>query len=132
MNAFHFTSVTCSRTATAITTALVISLVAAFSASPARADDHISAHGAPAQASDAASVHTADLVDGEVRKIDAANKKITLKHGELKNLGMPGMTMVFQVQDAALLDKFKVGDKVRFVAEKGKGGFVATQLQPAP
>jgi len=75
---------------------------------------------------------SADLVDGEVRKIDLDSKKITLKHGEIKNLCMPGMTMVFQVKDPALLDKVKVGDKVRFAAEKSNGAIVVTQLQPAP
>ncbi|MCW7541434.1 copper-binding protein [Aquabacterium sp. A7-Y] len=79
----------------------------------------------------AASTTASDLVEGEVRKIDTANKKITLKHGEIKNLGMPGMTMVFQAKDPSLLDKVKVGDKVRFAAEKSNGAFVVTELQPA-
>ena len=69
------------------------------------------------------------MTDGEVRKIDKENQKITLKHGELKNLGMPGMTMVFQVKDAALLDKLKAGDKVRFIAEKVSGGFAVTAIE---
>lgn len=61
------------------------------------------------------------MTDGEVRKIDKETKKITIKHGEIKNLDMPGMTMVFQVKDVALLDPVKVGDKVKFVAEKAGG-----------
>ena len=56
-------------------------------------------------------------------------KKITLKHGEIKNLGMPGMTMVFQVKDPAMLDKVKAGDKVRFKAEKIGGAFIVTQIE---
>jgi Cu(I)/Ag(I) efflux system protein CusF len=72
------------------------------------------------------------LTSGEVRKVDKENKKITLKHGEIKNLGMPGMTMVFQVKDPALLDKVKPGDKVRFAADKAEGGFVVTELEAAP
>lgn len=71
-----------------------------------------------------------DMVDGEVRKIDKDAKKITLKHGEIKNLEMPGMTMVFQVKDPALLDKTKVGDKVRFKAEKSGGAIIVTEIQP--
>ena len=47
------------------------------------------------------------MTDGEVRKIDKENNKITLKHGEIKNLEMPGMTMVFAVKDDAFLDKVK-------------------------
>lgn len=72
-----------------------------------------------------------DMSDGEVRKIDKENKKITLKHGEIKNLGMPGMTMVFQVKDPAVLDTLKQGDKVMFKAEKANGALVVTDIQPA-
>ena len=44
---------------------------------------------------------------------------------------MPGMTMVFQVPDVALLDKVRVGDKVRFVASNAAGKLTVTQLEPA-
>jgi len=72
-----------------------------------------------------------DLTEAEVRKVDKDNKKITLKHAEIKNLEMPPMTMVFQVNDAALLEKFKAGDKVRFKASKQGGNIVATDIEPA-
>ena len=72
-----------------------------------------------------------DMTEAEVRKVDLDNKKITLKHGEIKNLDMPGMTMVFQVKDPAMLDKVKAGDKVRFKAEKSNGALVVTDLQPS-
>ncbi|MDP2818885.1 MAG: copper-binding protein [Polaromonas sp.] len=71
------------------------------------------------------------MADGEVRKVDMDNKKITIKHGEIKNLDMPGMTMVFQVKDAALLGKAKVDDKIRFKAEKSGEAIVVTDIQPA-
>lgn len=74
----------------------------------------------------------ADMTEGEVRKVDRDTKKLTLKHGEIRNLDMPPMTMVFQVKDAAMLDKLTPGDKVRFAAEKTAAGFVVTVLQPAP
>ena len=73
----------------------------------------------------------ASMSEGEVRKVDKEAKKITLKHGDIKNLDMPGMTMVFQVKDAALLDKVKAGDKVMFTAEKADGAIVVTDLVPA-
>jgi Cu(I)/Ag(I) efflux system protein CusF len=73
----------------------------------------------------------ADMTEGEIRKIDLNNKKITIKHGEIKNLDMPGMTMVFQVRDPALLEKAKVGEKVSFKAEKAGGAIVVTDIQPA-
>ena len=73
----------------------------------------------------------AQMADGEIRKVDADNKKITIKHGEIKNLDMPPMTMVFQVKDDALLGKVKAGDKIRFKAEKDGTTFVVTDIQPA-
>lgn len=74
---------------------------------------------------------TADMADGEVRKVDKENKKMTIKHGEIKNLDMPGMTMVFQIRDNSLLETFKAGDKVKFFAEKLDGGFVVTGMHLA-
>ena len=72
-----------------------------------------------------------DMADGEVRKIDKENKKITLKHGVIKNLDMPGMTMVFQVKDAAMLDSVKAGDKIKFKAEQAGSAVVVTEIVPA-
>lgn len=70
-----------------------------------------------------------EMTEGVIRKIDAANKKITIKHGEIKNLDMPGMTMVFQVKDPAMLDTVKAGDKVKFRVEKDGGALVITEIQ---
>ncbi|WP_430419860.1 copper-binding protein [Methylibium petroleiphilum] len=71
------------------------------------------------------------LTDGEVRKVDAAQNKITLKHGEIKHLDMPPMSMVFQVKDPALLAKVKPGDKVRFSADKIDGVYTVTAIELA-
>ena len=73
----------------------------------------------------------AEMTDGEIRKVDKDTKKITIKHGEIKNLDMPGMTMLFQVKDTAMLDMIKPGDKVKFRAEKVGGGLVVTEIQVA-
>jgi Cu/Ag efflux protein CusF len=70
-----------------------------------------------------------EMSSGEVRKIDKDAQKITLKHGEIKSMDMPGMTMVFKVLDPALLDKVKVGDKVMFNAEKRDGAIVVTAIE---
>ncbi len=70
-----------------------------------------------------------DMAQAEVRKVDLDAKKITLKHGPIKNLDMPPMTMVFQVRDAALLDKLKAGDQVRFSAEQQQGAYVVTAVE---
>ena len=72
---------------------------------------------ATATAAATAAASTLPMVNAEVRKVDMENKKITLKHGEIKNLDMPGMTMVFQVKDPAMLNSVKAGDKVTFTAE---------------
>jgi Cu/Ag efflux protein CusF len=69
---------------------------------------------------------------GEVTKIDKAQAKITLRHGEIKNLDMPPMTMVYRVRDPKLLDSVAVGDKVRFAAEKIDGNYTVTAIVKAP
>jgi len=57
---------------------------------------------------------------------------ITLRHEEIKSLGMPQMTMVFRVSDPALLERVKAGDKVRFTAEKVNGAFTLTSIEAVP
>lgn len=84
----------------------------------------------PAAAATAAAA--SDMTAGEIRKIDLDTARITLKHGDIKNLDMPPMTMVFQVKDGALLDALKAGDKIRFVAEKTATGYAVTEIRPAP
>ncbi len=74
----------------------------------------------------------ASMTEGEVRKVDMQAGKITLKHAEIKNLEMPGMTMVFAVKDKTQLDTLKAGDKVTFAAEKINGNYVVTQIVRAP
>ena len=86
---------------------------------------------AKVESKDSASSAPTDMAQGEIRKVDADNKKITIKHGEIKNLDMPPMTMVFQVKDDALLGRVKAGDKVRFTAEKSGSAMVVTDLQLA-
>jgi Cu/Ag efflux protein CusF len=70
--------------------------------------------------------------EAEVRKVDTAAGKVTLKHGEIKNLGMPPMTMVFQARDPVLLAKVKAGDKVRFTADKVNGTYTVMSIETVP
>ncbi len=72
---------------------------------------------------------TPSMVDGEIRKVDKDAAKLTIKHAELPNLGMMPMTMVFRVQDKAMLDQVAAGDKVRFAAEKVGGALTVTALE---
>jgi Cu(I)/Ag(I) efflux system protein CusF len=95
----------------------------------------VKAQTAPASAADHSAHHPATAAapqsDGEVRKVDKEQGKVTLRHGPLANLDMPAMTMVFKAADAKLLDGIKEGDKVKFTAEKVNGAFTVTAIQVA-
>jgi len=73
----------------------------------------------------------AQLADGEIRKVDRDAGKLTIRHGEIKSLDMPPMTMVFRVKDPAMLDAVKAGDKVKFDAQKVGGQYVVTTIEQA-
>ena len=65
-----------------------------------------------------------------MRKVDKDAKKITIRHGPIRNLDMPAMAMVFPIKDPAMLDQVKAGEKVRFSAEKLDGVYVVTNIEP--
>jgi Cu/Ag efflux protein CusF len=88
------------------------------------------AHHAPA-AAQLAQAQAKEPSDGEVRKVDKAAGKITIRHGEIPNIHMGPMTMVFGVKSPALLDKVAAGDKVKFRVEEIKGDFVVTMIEKA-
>jgi Cu/Ag efflux protein CusF len=73
----------------------------------------------------------AAMSEGEVRKVDREERKVTIKHGPIENLKMPPMTMVFRVKDAGMLDGLEPGARVRFRAEEADGGYLVTRLQKA-
>ena len=104
-----------------------VAFTLAFLSSPViRADD--AHHGVKEQA---VAKTAGTLTNAEVRRVDKAARKITLKHEEIKSLDMPPMTMVFQVSDPAMLDKVKVGDRVKFAAEDLSGAITVTALEIA-
>lgn len=72
---------------------------------------------------------TTPLTDGEVRKVDRAQGKLTLRHGPLPNLDMPAMTMVFRVKDPSMLDQVKEGDRIKFTADRIDGAITVTELE---
>jgi Cu/Ag efflux protein CusF len=74
----------------------------------------------------------APMANGEVTKIDKASGRVTLKHGEIKSLDMPPMTMAYRVRPPQLLDGVTVGDRVRFAAERIDGNYTITALSKAP
>ena len=69
------------------------------------------------------------LTDAEVRKVDKPAARITLKHGEIKALDMPAMTLAYRVKDPAMLDKVQAGDHVRFAAERVNSQYTITTLE---
>lgn len=84
---------------------------------------------APAIADNHQPAGTLPMAEAEVRKIDMDAKKITLRHGPIENLGMPPMTMVFQVSDPTMLKKVNPGDKIRFMAEKSGGIYRVIRIE---
>ena len=72
------------------------------------------------------------LSEGEIRRLDPETGKLTIRHGEIRNLDMPPMTMVFTASDKAMLAGLKVGDRIRFAASNEGGRYLVTEIQPAP
>ncbi|MEK9952836.1 MAG: copper-binding protein [Curvibacter sp.] len=91
----------------------------------AQVNDHASHHGAGATA---APVPTR----AEVRRVDKAAGRITLRHERIEHLDMDPMTMVFQVRDPALLEGLQVGDRVQFTAEEDRGAYVVRSIERQP
>ena len=100
---------------------LSIALGAHAQTAPASAADHAAHHATAAK----------PTIDGEVRKVDKDQGKVTLKHGPLTNLDMPAMTMVFKVADPKMLEGMKEGDKVKFAADKVNGAITVTAIEAA-
>jgi Cu/Ag efflux protein CusF len=105
-------------------TLILCAAVLAFSAASGFAQT-----AAPDAPSTAATPAAKEMAEAEVRKVDKEAKKVTLKHGPIKSLDMPSMTMVFQVRDEKLFDKLTVGEKIKFSAEQLQGAFVVTGVE---
>lgn len=118
---------------------LAVALMAV--AAPARALSHEGhegheGHGQPTQAADAAAPSSKDWIAAEVRRVDTAQQKLTLKHGDIRHLDMPGMTMPFRlapgVVSAAQLSALKAGDRLEVRIESQQGALTIVELRPAP
>jgi Cu(I)/Ag(I) efflux system periplasmic protein CusF len=107
------------------TSQLVASIALAFLASHSVAQTPAPTQAAAPMVKEAAK----ELADAEVRKVDRDAKKVTLKHGPIKSLDMPSMTMVFQVRDEKLFDKLVAGEKIKFTAEQLQGAYVVTGVE---
>ncbi|MDH4466077.1 copper-binding protein [Acidovorax sp.] len=142
MNHAHFTSCMAGRaqhgpypasgrmTVAALVLAGLLGPVAAL-AQTAPAAAPAAASAAPAAATDPAT-SASDLSEGEVVRWDPRTSKVTLRHGPIKNLDMPPMTMVFTVKDSTHAAAITPGAKLRFRAEQQQGAYVLTRVEPAP
>lgn len=84
-----------------------------------------------AEAETAAQASSLPWVTAEVKKVDAVAGRLTLKHEEISNLYMPGITMACRAADSKMLEGLKPGDAVRVVIDKVKGQFTVVRLAPA-
>jgi len=108
--------------------ALITCLLAGIMA-PALADNGMAGMNMSPAGHKQGSMQNMPLSEGVIRKVDAAAGKVTIRHGELANLGMPPMTMTFTASDHTLLKGYKAGDKVRFRAdESDNGALMVTQM----
>jgi len=112
-----------------ITATFALSLATLMVVGPTFAQSH--ADHSHTQTPGVAPLATHDLADGEVRRIDRPAGKLTIRHGEIKRLEMPPMTMVFSVADPGLMNNLKGGDKIRFAVERQSGRMVITRILPA-
>lgn len=71
------------------------------------------------------------LADGQVVKVDEPAGKIGVKHGPIQSLGMneDGKTDDFRVKDGLLFNALRVGDKIRFAAERINGDLTITRVE---
>lgn len=111
---------------------LLLALLLGSGAAMAQADAPHGAAPATAVLTAATTPASAELpmVEAEVRRVDTSAGKITLKHGNINNLDMPPMTMVFQASSPRILDGVKTGDKVRFTVDKVNGAYMVMSIEP--
>ncbi len=106
----------------------VFALLCVFSAAVLSPLSHAQS-AAPASVQAPAVAAGKEMAEAEVRRVDRDAKKVSLKHGPIKSLDMPPMTMVFQVRDEKLFDKLVPGQKILFSAEQVQGAYVITAVE---
>lgn len=110
--------------------AIALALLGASAASAADHTVHVIENDSQMKAEAQVTVQT-ELADGEIRKINKNTGKITVKHGEIKSIEMPPMTMVFGVADKAMLEGLKEGDKVKFNVKQEGSNYTVTEIKKA-
>jgi Cu(I)/Ag(I) efflux system periplasmic protein CusF len=86
------------------------------------------AHAQPAPAASKAAV-ALPLVRGEVIEVDAGQRRLTVSHERIPNLGMDAMTMEFLVPAGEPLPALKPHDRIRFAARWEHGEYLITRIQ---
>jgi Cu/Ag efflux protein CusF len=111
---------------------LSLACLAGFTLSPAQAASAHDAHAAHGHGGHGAMAapRESGFADGVVKRIDKASGKVTVAHGPLASLGMPPMTMVFRVKEAAWLDQMRVDGRIRFVADSIGGSLIIVRFEP--
>ena len=71
----------------------------------------------------------AEWVQGEIRRLDRENARLTIRHNEIKSMDMPPMTMVFYVKDVTMLDGFQVNQTIEFQATVDGKKYIVTALR---
>jgi Cu/Ag efflux protein CusF len=71
----------------------------------------------------------AEWASGEIRRLDPENKRLTIKHGDIKSIDMPPMTMVFYVKESSLLEGFQVQDTVEFQTTAEGTKYIVTAIR---
>lgn len=114
------------------TTTLAFAAALIFASAGHAADNHAGhgqSHGSAHAAATGGGQSGAEYVEGEVRRIDKAGSKLTIKHGPIRNLDMPPMTMDFAVRDPAMLEQLSRGARIRFTAEEIDGRLTVTGIE---
>lgn len=93
----------------------------------AQSTDH-GGHSAHAHGEAGETKAAAERTEGEIRKVDPASGKVTIRHGEISNLQMGPMTMVFTAREPKLLADLAAGDKVTFRVIRDEGRLVITEI----
>lgn len=124
----HARTVPASRTARAATTLMLCAGLAVLLPLSAAQAQTVTPAG-----SDSATAAPQTWVAGEIRRVDAAQSRLTVRHGDIPHLDMGAMTMVFRLKPGLLtaeqLRAMKPGDRIEFQAEAPQGQLTITALR---
>lgn len=79
-----------------------------------------------------ANASAADFVKAKVVEVDLAARTLTLEHGDIPNLQMPGMTMTFRVGEDVDLATIRVGEAIEFTADTVDEEVTVTEVRASP